>query len=172
MILDEIISRLEMNDEVAAILVEPIQGEGGDNYFTEYFMLELRKIADCYDVMLILDEVQTGMGLTGKTWAYEHYNIIPDMISFGKKVQVCGVASTGKIDDIPDNVFKVKSRINSTWGGNLVDMVRSTIYMEIIKERNLIKNAQKVGNYFIDKLSEIGLNNLRGKGLMIAFVKA
>ena len=169
MILDEIISRLEMNDEVAAILVEPIQGEGGDNYFTEYFMLELRKIADCYDVMLILDEVQTGMGLTGKTWAYEHYNIIPDMISFGKKVQVCGVASTGKIDDIPDNVFKVKSRINSTWGGNLVDMVRSTIYMEIIKERNLIKNAQKVGNYFIDKLSEIGLNNLRGKGLMIAF---
>jgi L-lysine 6-transaminase len=168
-VLDEICGRLNHNKEVAAILIEPIQGEGGDNHFTPSFMFELKKLADEYDVMLILDEVQTGMGLTGKTWAYEHYGIVPDLISFGKKVQVCGCASTGKIDAVPDNVFKVKSRINSTWGGNLVDMVRSTISMEVIRERKLIENAAKVGKYFQIKLAKLGLENLRGKGLMIAF---
>ena len=168
-VLDEIIERIYDNNDVAAIIIEPIQGEGGDKHFSPSFMQDLRKVADEFDVMLILDEVQTGLGLTGKTWAYEHYGIIPDMISFGKKVQVCGFASTGKIDTVPDNVFKVKSRINSTWGGNLVDMVRSTICMEIIKNKGLIQNAADVGLYFQNKLATLGLENLRGKGLMIAF---
>jgi L-lysine 6-transaminase len=155
--------------KVAAIILETIQGEGGDNYFSNHFFQELRKLADEYDAMLILDEVQTGMGLTGKTWAYEHYGIIPDMISFGKKTQVCGFCSTGRIDQVPTNVFNVPGRINSTWGGNLVDMVRSTIYMEIIEKERLIQNATNIGLYFFARLQELGLKNLRGLGLMIAF---
>jgi L-lysine 6-transaminase len=154
---------------VAAIILETIQGEGGDHQFRSNFFQALRHLADEYDVMLILDEVQTGMGLTGKTWAYEHYGIVPDMICFGKKTQVCGFCSTTRINHVPNNVFQSPGRINSTWGGNLVDMVRSTIFMEIIENEGLIQNAADVGDYFLTKLRELDLNNLRGKGLMIAF---
>ena len=155
---------------VAAIILETIQGEGGDNHFSPRYFQELRLLADKYEAMLILDEVQTGVGLTGKMWAYEHSGIIPDMISFGKKTQVCGFASTHRIDEIPDNVFKVSSRINSTWGGNIVDMMRFKYIAEIIKEDNLLKNVQNVGNYFLHLLKEIkNISNVRGKGFMIAF---
>jgi L-lysine 6-transaminase len=155
--------------DVAAFIMEPIQGEGGDNHFHESFAQEIRKLCDKYEAMLIFDEVQCGVGLTGKMWAYEHYNVKPDMICFGKKIQVCGFSSNERIDEVKDNVFKVPSRINSTWGGNLVDMVRSTIYLEIIKEDNLVEQARLVGDYFLNKLNQVGLLNLRGKGLMIAF---
>lgn len=157
------------NTNVAAVLLEPIQGEGGDRHFRKSFMVNLRELTKENDVMLICDEVQTGMGMTGKTWCYEHLGIIPDMISFGKKVQVCGFCSTGKIDEVKNNVFTVPGRINSTWGGNLVDMVRSTIFMEIIKKHNLINNAAKVGKYFYDALATLKLKNLRGQGLMLSF---
>src|ERR1019366_9808954 len=106
---------------------------------------------------------------SGKMWAYEHFGIKPVMICFGKKAQVCGFCSTTRIDGIPDNVFKVPSRINSTWGDYLSNMVRSAIYIEVIKEDNLVENAAVVGDYFKKKLKEIGLLNLRGRGLMIAF---
>jgi len=154
---------------VAAIIIEPIQGEGGDNHFRTEFFQGLRKLADEFHAMLIFDEVQSGMCMTGKTWAYQHHDVVPDMITFGKKVQVCGFACTNRIDEIKDNVFNVHSRINSTWGGNLVDMVRSTIYMEIIKELKLVENAASTGSYLISKLFQLGLTNVRGKGLMIAF---
>ena len=153
----------------AAIIIETIQGEGGDKHFSPDFFQALRNLADDYDAMLILDEVQTGLGLTGKTWAYQHYGIIPDMICFGKKTQVCGFCSTTRIDEVRDNVFNVSGRINSTWGGNLVDMVRAYIYFKIIEEDNLIENAQVVGDYFLNKLKELPLNNVRGQGLLIAF---
>jgi L-lysine 6-transaminase len=153
----------------AAIILEPIQGEGGDIHFRKEFFQELRKIADDNEVMLILDEIQTGFGLTGKAWCYEHFNIIPDLMCFGKKSQVCGFCSTKKIDSVHNNVFNVSSRINSTWGGNLLDMVRATIYLKIIKEDNLIENAEVIGKYFLDKLKELPLKNIRGRGLMIAF---
>lgn len=154
---------------VACCIVETIQGEGGDNYFRPEFFKELRRLADQYHFMLILDEVQTGVGMTGKMWAYEHYGIVPDMIAFGKKTQVCGFASTKRIDGVPDNVFQAESRICSTWGGNLTDMVRSTIYMEIIKEDGLVANAATVGQHLQEKLAGLGVANLRGKGLMLAF---
>lgn len=168
-ILDQIQKTLNKNLGVACILAETIQGEGGDYHFTKSFMQGLRKLSWAYEVMLILDEVQCGMSITGKKWAYEHLDITPDLIAFSKKAQVAGCASTKKIDEIPDNVFKAKSRISSTWGGNLVDMVRSTIFMEIIKEDKLTENAAEVGSYFQNKLSQLGLQNLRGKGFMIAF---
>lgn len=155
---------------VAAIVLETIQGEGGDNHFrTEYFKA-LRSLADKNECLLILDEVQTGMGITGKTWAYEHYGIIPDMISFGKKAQVCGFASTNRIDEVENNVFKESSRISSTWGGNIVDMFRFIQISKIVKEFNLINNAKIVGEYFLEELKKLeNIENVRGKGLMLAF---
>jgi L-lysine 6-transaminase len=154
---------------VAAIILEPIQGEGGDNHFRNQYLQELYDLSRQYDAMFILDEVQTGVGLTGKMWAYEHFTFKPDMICFGKKVQTCGFCANEKIDEVENNVFKESGRINSTWGGNIVDMVRFTVIIKIIKEENLVDNAAKVGDYLVSKLQELPLKNVRGKGLMIAF---
>jgi L-lysine 6-transaminase len=87
---------------VAAIIMETIQGEGGDNHFRPEFFQEVRKLADGHEAMFILDEVQCGMGLTGKWWAYEHMGIKPDIMCFGKKTQVCGFCSTDRIDEAPE----------------------------------------------------------------------
>jgi len=125
--------------------------------------------------MLIADEVQSGMGLTGKWWAFQHYGIVPDIVCFGKKTQICGIMATKRVDNVKDNVFHLPSRINSTWGGNLIDMVRSTRFLEIIEEDDLVKNAAVVGDYFLEKLKKLqekypkSLTNARGKGLMVAF---
>lgn len=157
----------ELQNKIAAIIIEPIQGEGGDNHFRPSFFQGLRNICNDTDTMLILDEVQTGLGMTGKMWAYEHFGIVPDLISFGKKVQVCGCLSTHRIDEEKDNVFRTQSRINSTWGGNIVDMVRSTVILKTIEEEKLVENAENVGNYLLSCLSS--LKNVRGRGLMVAF---
>lgn len=157
------------------VVIEPIQGEGGDNHFTTQFHGRLRKICTEKDVLLIYDEVQTGLGLTGKMWAFQHYGIEPDIVCFGKKVQICGVMCTDKIKEVPNNVFEERSRISSTWGGNLVDMVRSKKFLEIIESNNLVVNAKLVGNYIIHELETLQRNHsniiegVRGKGLMIAF---
>ena len=161
-------------DDIAAIVIEPIQGEGGDNHFRQEFFIELRRIADENDIMLIFDEVQTGIGLTGKMWVHEYF-VRPDMITFGKKTQVCGFMCSNRIDEVPENVFKVSSRLNSTWGGGLVDMVRSQRYLEIIHEDHLIENARVVGGYLQEKLHELQqefpatVSNARGRGLFCAF---
>ena len=161
-------------DDIAVILLEPVQAEGGDNFFRKEFFEELRAIADDNDILLMFDEVQTGFGLTGKFWASEHY-VKPDIIAFGKKAQVCGIMVSDRIDEVKDNCFKVSSRINSTWGGNFVDMVRSTYIMEVMKEENLIENSKERGNYLLHRLYEIQVqfpqlvNNARGLGLMCSF---
>ena len=160
-------------DDIAIMIIEPIQGEGGDNHFRKEFFRELRTICDENEILLMFDEVQTGIGLTGKMWAHEHF-VKPDIISFGKKTQVCGCLVSDRIDDIDDHVFRVSSRINSTWGGNLTDMVRFTKYLEVIEEENLVQNAQIVGRYLLDKLVSLEnefpdkLKNARGLGLMCA----
>lgn len=154
---------------VAAIIIEPIQGEGGDNHFRKEFFVKLRELADNYEAMLIFDEVQCGMGLTGKMWCYQHFGIIPDMICFGKKTQVCGFCCTDRIDGVQDNVFHVSGRINSTWGGNLVDMARSRVQIQAIEDLNLCERAKQVGDYFLSELKKMKLENSRGKGLMLAF---
>ena len=159
-----------IHKEVAAIIVEPIQGEGGDNHFPLEFFTNLRRIADEHDCLLIFDEVQTGLGLTGKMWAYEHFNIVPDMMCFGKKTQVCGFCSTGRIDEVRDNVFNTSGRINSTWGGNIVDMVRFKYIIDAIQNDKLVDNAYHIGSHLLWCLRTIrGLDNVRGRGLMIAF---
>jgi L-lysine 6-transaminase len=158
---------------IAAILIEPIQGEGGDRHFRPEFIRKLRDYADRFDALLVFDEVQTGMGTTGKMWAYEHTGITPDLIAFGKKTQVCGVMSTRRIDEVEKNVFRVSSRINSTWGGNLTDMVRCARYLEIIREDGLVANAARVGARLLDGLHALSakhgqITNVRGKGLFVA----
>ena len=156
---------------VAAIILEPIQGEGGDNHFRYEFFSALRRLADEKECLLIFDEVQTGMGMTGKAWAYQHFDIKPDIMCFGKKVQVCGICGGERLDEVKDNVFTEASRINSTWGGNIVDMVRSTMQMEIIQDDDLISNAKEVGEYFLSGLKQFHgkVNNIRGRGLMLSF---
>jgi L-lysine 6-transaminase len=168
--LDEIAQTLWAKD-VAAIIIEPIQGEGGDNHFRKEFFVELRALADKYEALLIFDEVQCGMGLTGKMWCYEHFGIIPDLMCFGKKTQVCGFCSTGRIDEVPDNVFHVSGRINSTWGGNIVDMLRAKIILQAMGDLHLVERAKQTGDYFLKAMQNIKsseVSNVRGRGLMLA----
>ncbi|MCH8941981.1 MAG: L-lysine 6-transaminase [Bacteroidetes bacterium] len=161
-------------DDIAVIIIEPIQGEGGDNLFRKEFFLKLREIADENEIMLMFDEVQTGFGLTGKFWASDYY-VQPDIISFGKKAQVCGIMVSERVDEIENNCFKVSSRINSTWGANLTDMVRSKRILEIIDGENLVENARLLGDYLLDNLQSIQndfpslISNARGLGLMCSF---
>ena len=159
---------------IAAIIIEPIQGEGGDNHFRPEFLKQLRRIADTREAMLIFDEVQTGIGLTGSMWAFQQLGVTPDIVAFGKKTQVCGIMSTDRVDDVDTNVFHVSSRINSTWGGNLVDMVRVARYLQIIEEDSLVENAAQSGELFLSELLAMqerfaSVTNARGRGLMLAF---
>ena len=159
--------------DIAALLIETIQGEGGDVHFRPQFLQELRRICDAEEIILIFDEVQTGMGITGTWWAFEQLGVRPDIFAFGKKSQTCGIAATGRLDEI-DGVFKVSSRINSTWGGNLVDMVRATRYIEIIEQERLLENARTTGAELLARLKELAtdrpdITNPRGRGLMCAF---
>ena len=158
---------------IAAILIEPVQCEGGDHHFRPEFFARLREYADKYEAILIFDEVQTGLGTTGKLWAYEHAGVTPDIIAFGKKTQVCGIMSTERIDEVEKNVFRVSSRINSTWGGNLVDMVRCARYLQVMEEDGLVENSARVGEHFKAGLARLAeefpsVTNVRGKGLLLA----
>jgi L-lysine 6-transaminase len=161
-------------DDIAAIIIEPIQAEGGDNHFRKEFLQQLRTICDENEMLLIFDEVQSGVGLTGKMWAHEWF-VKPDLMSFGKKTHICGFMSSNRIDDVPDNVFKKASRINSTFGGNLVDMVRAKRIFEVIQEDNLVENAHRQGQFLIGQLDNLAkefpalVSNSRGRGLMCAF---
>ena len=167
---------ISMNpDDIAALIIEPIQGEGGDNQFRDEFFVQIQQICNENDIIFILDEVQTGIGITGKMWAHEHYSVKPDVISFGKKAQVCGALAGPRIDEVEKNVFKESSRINSTFGGNLTDMVRFKIMLEVIREESLVENARMKGDYLLDKLQKLAeefpgfVTNPRGVGLFAAF---
>ncbi len=161
--------------DIAAIIIEPIQCEGGDNHFRPEFLQSLRRIADEEEALLIFDEVQTGFGLTGRFWAHEHFGVRPDLVSFGKKSQVCGIMAGPRVDEVPENVFHTSSRINSTWGGGLADMVRCEIILRVMEEERLVENAERVGAYLLERLRELQrefpsrVSNARGRGLLCAF---
>jgi len=161
--------------DIACLVIEPIQGEGGDNHFRPEFLSALRERADKHEFMLIYDEIQTGMGLTGEWWAWQSLGVAPDIFCFGKKTQVCGIACSRRVDEVDDNVFHESSRINSTWGGNLVDMVRCTRYIEIMIEENILENVRKQSEALMKGLSALSekhpdcVTNVRGRGLMCAF---
>jgi L-lysine 6-transaminase len=164
----------EHSNRIAAIIIEPMQGEGGDNHFTDEFLEKLRQYADEQEALLIFDEVQTGFYGSGKPWFWQHTTVRPDIVSFGKKTQTCGIYANRRVDEIADNVFNLSSRINSTWGGNLVDMVRCTQFIKIIERDNIAELVTKVGDYIIDGLRSIAketdvFTSVRGKGSLIAF---
>jgi L-lysine 6-transaminase len=164
----------ERRDDVAAIIVEPIQAEGGDRHFRPGFLAGLRALADEFDALLIFDEVQTGVGLTGTFWAFEQLGAVPDLVTFAKKMQIGGLMAGPRVDEEPDNVFHVSSRINSTWGGHLVDMFRATRILEVIERERLVENAARQGARLLDGLEGLGarypglVGNVRGRGLMCA----
>ena len=166
---------VENPDDICAIIIETIQGEGGDNHFRPEFFQQLRTICDENDIMLIFDEVQCGMGITGKMWAWEHYGVKPDLFAFGKKAQVCGVLANDRVDEVKNNCFTESSRINSTWGGNLCDMVRSTRILEIIREDNVLEHVNEAAKILRAQLDALEkefptlIRNVRNKGLMAAF---
>ena len=161
--------------DIAALIIETIQGEGGDNHFRPEFFAELRRLADEYEFLFILDEIQCGMGITGKMWAIEHMGIKPDIIVFGKKAQVCGIIVGPRIDEVADNVFNEASRINSTWGGDLTDMVRAARFLEIMQEEKLLDHTAKMGERLLSGLHSLEsssngfISNVRGRGMMVAF---
>ncbi|MBB4853213.1 L-lysine 6-transaminase [Mycobacteroides chelonae] len=160
--------------DIACFIAEPIQGEGGDHHFRPQFFRAMRALCHENDALFVFDEVQTGCGLTGTAWAFQQLGVTPDIVAFGKKTQVCGVMAGGRVDEVADNVFAVSSRINSTWGGNLVDMVRSRRVLEVIDSQMLFENATRMGEYLLDRLQTLALchdeiGDARGRGLMCAF---
>lgn len=161
-------------EDIAALIIEPIQGEGGDNHFRGEFFQALRTICDKHDIMLVFDEVQTGVGLTGRFWAYEHFDVKPDILCFGKKTQVCGVLASRRVDEVGCHVFSERSRIGSTFGGNIVDMARFTRILRIIEEERLVENARVQGELLLAGLHNLAqefpavISNARGRGLMCA----
>jgi L-lysine 6-transaminase len=159
--------------DIACFIMETVQGEGGDHHFRPEFFAAMKDLCHRNDALFVLDEVQTGGGLTGKPWAYQWKGVTPDVVAFGKKLQVCGVMAGGRVDEVPDNVFSVPSRINSTWGGNLTDMVRSRRILEVIESDHLFEAAAERGAELLDGLRNLAtahplVGNPRGLGLMCA----
>src|SRR5882672_9625064 len=160
--------------DIAAVIIEPIQGEGGDNHFRGEWLVTLRRLCDEFSVLLIFDEVQCGVGVTGRNWCCEHFGVLPDLLAFGKKAQVGGVMAGPRLDEVTDNCFRLPGRINSTWGGNLADMVRATHYLRIIEQERLVENARVIGAAFLEGLRALSaaeplIQAPRGRGLMLAF---
>src|SRR5690349_3969264 len=163
--------------DIACAIVEPIQGEGGDHHFRPGFLQALQQLCRAHDALFVVDEVQTGCGLTGTAWAHEQLGLAPDVVAFGKKTQVCGIMAGRRVDEVPDNVFAVSSRINSTWGGSLADMVRARRILEVVEADELIPRAATLGARLLAMLHELAdrhpaVTDPRGRGLMCAVTLA
>ncbi|RDI64288.1 L-lysine 6-transaminase [Nocardia pseudobrasiliensis] len=159
--------------DIACFIAEPIQGEGGDRHMRPQFLQAMRELCHEHDALFVLDEVQTGAGITGTAWAYQQLDVQPDIVAFGKKTQVCGIMAGGRIDEVRDNVFAVSSRLNSTWGGNLGDMVRARRIFEVLERDELVQRTAELGKYLVSRLEEladkyVAVTEPRGRGLMCA----
>lgn len=159
--------------DIACFIAEPIQGEGGDRHLRPEFLRAMQALCHENDALFVLDEVQTGVAATGSMWAYRQLGLRPDVVAFGKKTQVCGVMAGGRVDEVPDNVFAVSSRLNSTWGGNLTDMVRARRILEVIEREELAARAGRLGARLLDRLVELAerhpaVTDPRGRGLLCA----
>ena len=160
--------------DIACFVLEPVQGEGGDHHFRPEFLQAVQALCREFDALLVLDEVQTGCGLTGTAWAYQQLGLEPDVVAFGKKTQVCGIMAGGRVDEVPGNVFQASSRINSTWGGSLTDMVRARRVLEVVESEGLIARAGTPASHLLGLLRGLAerhpvVTDVRGRGLMCAF---
>ncbi|RCW43709.1 L-lysine 6-transaminase precursor [Halopolyspora algeriensis] len=160
--------------EIACFVYEPIQGEGGDRHLRPEFLRAMQELCREHGVLTIADEVQTGGGITGCAWAYQALGLEPDLVAFGKRVQVCGVMGGRRVLDIADNAFREGSRISSTWGGGLVDMVRATRILETVESEDLLPHTRRMGEILLAELRGLAeefpsvLGHPRGRGLMCA----
>lgn len=165
----QIFKRLFAPEEIAAIIVEPIQGEGGFIPAPLFFLQELQRVCNRHGIVLIVDEVQSGMGRTGKWWAYDHAGITPDIVLTAK-----GIAS-----GMPISAFIAKESVmqwkpgshGTTYGGNPVCIASALATMDLI-EGGLMANAKKMGDYIFGKINDWTqrfkiVGDVRGKGLMI-----
>ena len=160
--------------DIACFIAEPIQCEGGDRHLRAEFLLAVQDLCLRYDALFVVDEVQTGAGATGTPWCYQQLGLSPDLVAFGKKVQLGGVMAGRRVDEVDQNVFRTPGRIDSTWGGNLTDMVRSRRLLQLVEETSAIANAANVGQHLLVRLVELeqawpkAVSNARGRGLVAA----
>jgi L-lysine 6-transaminase len=160
--------------DIACFIAEPIQAEGGDNHLRAEFLQAMQEMCHRHEALFVLDEVQTGAGVTGTAWCYQQLGLEPDVVAFAKKVQLGGIMAGRRVMNVPDNVFVTSGRINSTWGGNLTDMVRSRRLLELVESTGAIANAAEVGGHLRSRLEEIEaarpevVSNARGRGLLCA----
>jgi len=158
-------------DDVAAVMIEPIQGEGGINVATEEYMTAIRQLCDKNQAVMILDEVQTGIGRTGKWFGYQHYDVQPDIITMAKALG--GGVAIGAMMAKPLVAASLAPGTHaSTFGGNCLACAAGIAVIEAIEEENLLENAAKMGQYAADKLNQLKnkhriIDHIRGKGLMI-----
>ncbi len=162
--LNRILKQEASSQEIGFIIIEPIQGEGGYNIAPKELIKNLRKFTKENNVPLVIDEVQSGMGRTGKMWAVQNYNVTPDIIAAGKALQVGASIAN-------NNLRPGEGSISSTWGGgHILDMAIGTKIISIIKRRNLLVNIKKQGEYMLKRLKELKqITNIRGLGLITAF---
>ncbi|MDT8300288.1 MAG: aspartate aminotransferase family protein [Sedimentisphaerales bacterium] len=167
------ISALEsaFSDEVAAVLVEPIQGEGGINVATAQYLQAIRRLCDEKGAVMILDEVQTGMGRTGKWFGYQHFDVEPDIITLAKALGG-GVAIGAMMAREEIAASLVPGKHASTFGGNCLACAAGVSVIKAIEEDNLLKNAAELGQYIKEKLEQLKqkhsiIDSVRGIGLMI-----
>jgi 4-aminobutyrate aminotransferase len=162
----DVIESMLKENKIAFILTEVIQGEGGYNVASKKFIRCLRKFATRYAVPLILDEVQSGIGHTGKWWAFEHYDIRPDIMTAAKALQVGAAMYDKKLEPTE------RSALSSTWGGgSRIDMAVGARIIDVIRQDKLLENATRLGNILKKELQEMvgkkGIVDVRGLGLMI-----
>ncbi len=152
-------------EEIAFLIIEHVQGEGGYYVAPKEMVADLRRIASDNGIPYISDEVQAGMGRTGRWWAFEHYGIVPDVFTCAKALQVAAVVS-GK-DMVPQD----PGAISSTWGGgHIIDMALGMKTIEIIKKDKLLAKNAAMGKYLLSALEDVGgIEGQRGLGLMLAF---
>jgi L-lysine 6-transaminase len=163
------------NDTIAGVMVEPIQCEGGDTHLSRQVLQGVQELCNEYDALFLVDEIQTGGFATGMGWCFQHYDLIPDVVSFGKKMQQCGIWGGPKVAAFKEGCMHQSGRISSTWSGNIVDMIRATEVMRIIVEDRLAVNVIERGNQFLDFMTMVAakhpdlISNVRGRGLILAF---
>ena len=161
--------KAKITPHTAAIMLEFIQGESGVNICSENFVKEIRKICDEENILLIADEVQTGMGRTGKMFAYQHYNVEPDIMTLAKALG--GGVPIGAVL-AKNNVAEAFSPGDhgTTFGGNPFCTAAAIAVMNIFEEEKIVENSENMGKYFIEKLKNMPqkfIGEIRGKGLMI-----
>ena len=154
-------------DDLAYLIIEPVQGEGGYRFPSEAFAEEVAAVCEAHDVLLVADEIQTGLGRTGEWWGSDHYPFEPDVIASAKALQVGATLSRREV--FPDE----KSRLSSTWGaGDVLAALQGAVTIDVIESEGLLENARRKGDQLTQRLREADLaavSNVRGLGLLVAF---